>query len=74
MLTFHPRYMRTILERDPAAAVEAPIKVTMTAEHEGATTLRCADPSVAFGPYPTLTELGSELRRVAIALLAQPGD
>ena len=72
VLTFHPRYMRTILEGDPAAVVEAPLKLTMTAVNDSNTALRCADPTVTFGPYPTLTGLGSELHRVTIALLAQP--
>ena len=29
VMAFHTRYMRTILERDPAAAVEAPLKVVV---------------------------------------------
>jgi uncharacterized protein (DUF302 family) len=72
VLTFHPRYMRTILEHDPAAAVEAPIKVTMAASAPDgrSTTLRCADPGVTFAPYPTLANLRAELHDLAAALLA----
>jgi uncharacterized protein (DUF302 family) len=76
VLTFHPRYMRTILERDPAAAVEAPVKITVAAEPAPAdrptTTLRLADPGVTFRPYPGLADLGVALHTDALVLLSKP--
>jgi hypothetical protein len=63
--------MRTILERDPAAAVEAPLKIVVR-EDGAVTELRTADPAVAFAAHPTLADLGATLHDVAVALLAPP--
>ena len=71
LLTFHPRDMQRSSTATPAAAVEAPLKITVvTADNDGATILRCADPAVTFGRYPAIADLGSELHAITIDLLA----
>jgi hypothetical protein len=85
VMAFHTRFMRTILERDPAAAVEAPLKVVVrqdgtgdtgdTSDTGGAgpvTELRLADPAVTFAAHPTLADVGATLHDIAVALLAPP--
>jgi uncharacterized protein (DUF302 family) len=76
VMAFHTRYMRPILERDPAAAVEAPLKVVVRQEGEGpgaVTELRTPDPAVTFAAYPTLADVGAALHDVVETLLAPPG-
>ena len=68
VLAFHPRFMRTILETDPAAIVEAPLKFTAI-ERPGATELRCADPARSYAPYPALVGMGETLQAIAVTVL-----
>ena len=73
VLVFHPRFMRTILETDPAAVVEAPLKLTII-QRPTATELRCVDPAIAFAPYPGLSDLAAALHDLARTLLDAPAD
>ena len=68
--SIHRPDVRTILDRHPAAAVEAPLKITVvTAGNDAAMILVRADPAVTFGRYPAIADLGSELHAITIDLL-----
>ena len=75
ILFFHPDRMVRLLTADPAALLEAPLKLAVMAMPDDPVTIRWIDPAAAFSRYddPLLAELGRELassvdRIVATAL------
>src|SRR5664279_2325014 len=58
---FHPRYMVRLLEADPSAVMEAPLRLLVMEMPDGTVAVRHPDPGVALAPYACLAELGSEL-------------
>jgi len=74
LLLFHPRYMARLLAIDPAAIVEAPLKIAVLTDPDtGEVTARMADPRVTFGAYAGLCELGEELAATSERILAAVG-
>jgi len=69
LLFFHPRYMVQILERDPSAVIEAPLKLVVMETPDARVTVRCLDVAAQFARYPTLTELGRQLDGLCQRLL-----
>jgi len=70
LLFFHPRYMVRLLECDPSALVEAPLKLVIMEMPDGSVTLRHPDVAAAFARYPGLESLGTELSEICQRLLA----
>ena len=83
ILFFHPKLMVRLLQADPAALLEAPLKFAVMELADGTVSVRWFDPAVAFARYgnPALAALGQELaatcERIAAAALGnqteQPG-
>jgi len=75
LLFFHPRYMKRLLDADPAAGLEAPLKFLILTDGPGVV-VRWFDPVASFGRYgnEALRSLGLELsalcEQVADAALA----
>jgi uncharacterized protein (DUF302 family) len=67
LLFFHPRYIKTILEHNNAAIVEAPLKLIVM-ETEAGVVVRCAKPSYLFGRYG-LQDLGQELELLVTTIV-----
>lgn len=64
LLYFHPRYMKRVLEGNPAAVIEAPLKFVVRETAEGVLVHRIS-PRFLFGRYQGLSELGEELELLA---------
>jgi len=78
ILFFHPDLMVRLLQANPAALLEAPLKVAVMQQPDGTVTIRWHDPAVAFGRYgnPVLAELGQDLasRCEQIVTATQEGE
>jgi uncharacterized protein (DUF302 family) len=63
ILFFHPRLLARVLAADPAALLEAPLKLVALELPDGSVVVRWIDPRAAFARYgdPALAELGQEL-------------
>lgn len=63
ILFFHPDLMIRLLQANPAALLEAPLKLAVMQQPDGYTMIRWQNPAVAFGRYgnPVLTEMGQDL-------------
>lgn len=63
ILFFHPDLMVRLLQANPAALLEAPLKLAVMAQPNGTVTIRWHDPATAFGRYgnPILTEMGQDV-------------
>ncbi len=70
ILFFHPRLLARMLEIDPAALLEAPIKFAVMQMGKGETTIRWIDPAAAFARYgnPKIAKLGLDLSKTCHAL------
>ncbi len=64
LLYFHPRYMKRVLEANPAAVIEAPLKFVVRETFFGVAVHRIS-PRFLFARYSGLEELGEELEGVA---------
>ena len=64
LLYFHPRYMKRVLEGNPAAVIEAPLKFVVR-ETPGAVLVHGISPRFLFGRYAGLEALGDELEELA---------
>lgn len=65
ILFFHPDLMVRLLQANQAALLEAPLKLAVLQQPDGAVTIRWIDPAAAFARYanPALTGLGHDLAR-----------
>ena len=63
ILFFHPDLMVRLLQADPAALLEVPLKFAVMALPDGTVSIRWIDPAIAFVRYGNapLAELGREL-------------
>lgn len=70
MLFFHPRFVARILGIDPAALIEAPLKIAVVEGPSGRVMLRWFAPDLSFARYdiPELAELGRELAKMCDAI------
>jgi uncharacterized protein (DUF302 family) len=64
LLFFAPRYMKVILEQNPAAVLIAPLKVVIMEDAAQRVTVRYPDPVYLFQGYTGLTALGNELTQL----------
>jgi uncharacterized protein (DUF302 family) len=71
VLFFHPRYLVRLLERDPSALVEVPLKLVVMEQPDGTVVLRHPDAASAFSRYAGLEELGAEFSALYRRLLAE---
>jgi uncharacterized protein (DUF302 family) len=76
ILFFHPRYVVRMLQADPCALLEAPLKFVVLQQPDGSTAIRWFDPAAAFARYgnPALTELGKELADLCETIAAIDTD
>jgi len=70
LLFFHPRYLVRLLETDPGALLEAPLKIAVLALPDGTIMVRMPYPVAVFERYPGLSGLGEELGVICERLLA----
>jgi uncharacterized protein (DUF302 family) len=72
ILFFQPRFMARILEADPAAAVEAPLKIAILELPGGTVQVRWINPAAAFARYGStvLADLGQELSAACEQIVA----
>ncbi len=73
---FHPRFAVRMLDASVAAGIEAPIRLYLTENDDGTTTLSYKEPGYVFSPYmaeggPALEALVKELDELFAALAAQ---
>jgi uncharacterized protein (DUF302 family) len=68
LLFFHPRYLKIILEANPAALFEIPLKVAIFQDAQGTTRVRFSDVDELFRNYPELTGLKTELSSLVFDL------
>ena len=63
ILFFHPDLMVRLLQANPAALLEAPLKLAVMQRPDGTVTIRWHDPVAAFARYdnPVLAKMGQEL-------------
>lgn len=66
ILFFHPRFVARMMAADPAALLEAPLKIALLELPDRTVALRWLDPKPAFARYgrPELETLGQELAAV----------
>ncbi len=78
ILFFHPDLMVRLLQANPAALLEAPLKLAVMQQPDDTVTIRWHDPVTAFGRYgnPVLTDMGQDLasRCEQIVTAIQEGD
>ena len=79
LMFFHPRFMVRILEVDPAAMLEVPLKMAVLELPGGTVQLRWDDPIAAFARYGNAQllglghEFGAACQEIAEASLRQNG-
>lgn len=71
LLFFHPVYMQQILAKEPAAVIEAPLKLVLRELACGGTAVSYFDPVAHFAGYDLLEDLANELRHKQESILAQ---
>lgn len=67
---FHARYAARLLEADPAAVVEIPLKLIVLQMPDGSVTVRHADVLAQFGRYAGMDALARELAELSRQLMA----
>ena len=70
LLFFHPRYMATLLENDPSALVEAPLKLVIMEMPDNSVVLRHSEVASVFARYAGLETLGVEFSGIYQRILA----
>ena len=61
---FHPRYMVRLLEANPSAVMEAPLRLLVMEMPDGTVVVRQPDAGTALASYVGLASLGSELSQL----------
>ncbi len=61
LLFFHPSYLKFILDTQPLAVLEAPLKVVLCEDELSRTRVTFLNPKSRFGNYDKLTDLGELL-------------
>jgi len=69
LLFFHPRYLVRLLEQNPGALVEVPLKIAVLELPDGTVMLRHPSVAAAFASYAGLEALGIELEGILERLL-----
>jgi uncharacterized protein (DUF302 family) len=73
LLFFHPRLLARVLEADPSALLEAPLKIAVMEMPDGGSIIRWIDPVASFARYGSadLTALGQELALLCERIVAE---
>ncbi|TWF40545.1 uncharacterized protein (DUF302 family) [Chitinophaga polysaccharea] len=71
LLFFHPVYMHQLLQADPAAVIEVPLKLVLREVADHTTAVTYSDPLQQLQGYSGLETLGSELSQRVTALLEE---
>lgn len=71
LLFFHPAYMQQILQADPDAVIEAPLKLVLREVNDHTTAVTYSNPVLQLQGYSGLETLGSELSQRVTALLEE---
>jgi uncharacterized protein (DUF302 family) len=73
ILFFHPRFVARIMAADPAALLEAPLKIALLELPDRTVVVRWFDPKSAFARYgrPELETLGQELAAVCEEIVTE---
>lgn len=58
---FHPRFMRRVIEANPMAAIQIPLKFIVMEQLDGNVVVRYLKPSTVLGPYKGEEQIGAEL-------------
>ena len=69
LLCFHPRYLVRLLEADPRALVEVPLKLVVLELPDGKVAVLHPEILVSLGRYPQLGELAAELDEICERLI-----
>lgn len=64
LLFFHPRFMRRILETNPNAILEAPLRIIVMQHPEGHVSVRHPDIVRSFAMHDGLETMGAELEAI----------
>ncbi|HVI47300.1 MAG TPA: DUF302 domain-containing protein [Chitinophaga sp.] len=70
LLYFHPDYMKEIIDKDPAAVIEAPLKLVLRETGATETTIHAFHPSIHFEGYKNLASLSATLATKTNNILA----
>ena len=70
LLFFHPRYAARLLEANPAALIEIPLKIAVLELPDGRALVRYVDIEAQLARYPAMAVLASELAEVMRRVLA----
>jgi len=70
LLFFHPRYAARLLEANPAALIEIPLKIAALELPDGRVLMRYVDIEKQLAPYPEMAPLASELADVMRRVIA----
>lgn len=65
LLYFHPRFMKRVLEGNPASVIEAPLKFAVRQSESGEVHCGYVRPEYLFGRYEKMGEMGAELDGIA---------
>ncbi len=65
LLYFHPRYMKRVLEGNPASVIEAPLKFAVRETESGEVHCGYIRPDYLFGRYQKMEEMAAELDAMA---------
>ncbi|NLU92503.1 DUF302 domain-containing protein [Chitinophaga sp. Ak27] len=71
LLFFHPAYMQQLLQADPDAVIEVPLKLVLREVDGHTTAVTYSDPVLQLQDYSGLEALGSELSQRVTALLKE---
>lgn len=66
LLYFHPNYMKQLLETNPEAVIQAPLKFIVREEKNGEVEILYMKPTNLFGSYFELDELGKMLEKITV--------
>lgn len=70
LMFFHPRYAARLLEANPAALIEIPLKIALLELPDGRVLVRYADVQAQLGRYEGMTVLAVELAQLLRSLVA----
>ena len=74
LLFFHARYVVTLLNTDPSALSEIPLKLIVLQAPDGSVTVRHTDVNSLLGRYAGLDSLSAELAKLSRELLESVSD
>jgi uncharacterized protein (DUF302 family) len=67
---FHPRFMKRIMDVNPHATIEPPLKVAVMETPKGTVIVKYIKPTYLFGRYEGVEAIGSELEALVAKIVA----